>query len=147
MLNHANRIGEVVGTNIFQNLLCFQVVKIDFAECTSGMVAALDFCLAFVNCDSTAKVHEQQEVNHDCVKCREMASGTVSVEVMMHGPTCSCMYCTWPQVKLYCLVVYYRGQCNVKCLCYINIIYSNMYLSTGNWLLEKMTAYQTCPVL
>ena len=50
------------------------------------MVAALDLCLAFVEYDSTAKVHELQEVNHDCVKCREMASGTFSVEVMMHGP-------------------------------------------------------------
>ena len=71
--------------------ICFQKcsvfkVKTDFAECTSGMVAALDLCLAFVECDSTAKVHELQEVNHDCVKCREMASGTFSVEVMMHGP-------------------------------------------------------------
>ena len=61
-------------------------VKTDLAECTSGMVAALDLCLAFVECDSTAKVHELQEVNHDCVKCIESASGTVSVEVMMHGP-------------------------------------------------------------
>ena len=50
------------------------------------MVADLDLCLAFVECDSTAKVHELQEVNHNCVKCREMASGTFSVEVMMHGP-------------------------------------------------------------
>ena len=71
-------------------------VKTDLAECTIGMVAALDLCLAFVEYDSTAKVHERQEVNHDCVKCREMASGTFSVEVLMHGPTCSCMYCTWP---------------------------------------------------
>ena len=86
MVNHDNRIGKLEGANMFQNLHCFRVVKIVFAECTSGMVAALDLCLAFVECDSTAKVHELQEVNHDCVKCREMASGTVSVEVMMHGP-------------------------------------------------------------
>ena len=38
------------------------------------MVAALDLCLAFVECDSTAKVHELKEVNHDCVKYSEMAS-------------------------------------------------------------------------
>ena len=81
MVNHDNRIGKLVGANIFQNLLCFLVVKINFAKHTSGMVAALDLCLTIVECDSTAKVHEQQEVNHDCVKCREMASGTVSVEV------------------------------------------------------------------
>ena len=74
MLNHASRIGKVEGTNIFQNLHCFQVVKSDFAERRSGIL------------DSTAKLHELQEVNHDCVKCREMASGTFSVEVMMHGP-------------------------------------------------------------
>ena len=65
MLNHDNRIGKLEGTNIIQNLHCFQVVKINFAEHTSGMVAALDLCLAFVECDSTAKVHELQEVNHD----------------------------------------------------------------------------------
>ena len=85
MLNHDNRIGEHEGANIFPKMLCFKV-KTDLAECTSGMVAALEFCLAFVECDSTAKVHELQEVNHDCVKCREMARGTFSVEVMMHGP-------------------------------------------------------------
>ena len=67
MVNHDNRIGKHEGANIFQNLHSFQVVKIDFAERTSEMVAALDFCLAFVECDSTAKVHELQEVNHDCV--------------------------------------------------------------------------------
>ena len=77
MVNHDNRIGKLEGANIFQNLFCFQVVKVDFAESTSGMVAALDLCLAFVECDSTAKVHELREVNHDCVKWREMASGTV----------------------------------------------------------------------
>lgn len=52
----------------FSNLLSlsFQVVKIDSTECTSGMVAALNLCLTFVECDSTAKVHELQEVmNHD----------------------------------------------------------------------------------
>ena len=86
MVNHDNRIGKLEGANIFQNLLCFQVVKTVFAKRTSGMVAALDLCMTFVKCDSTAKVHELQEVNHDCVKCRAMASGTVSVEVMMHGP-------------------------------------------------------------
>ena len=42
--------------------------------------------MAFVECDSTAKVHELQEVNQECVKCREMASVTLSVEMMMHGP-------------------------------------------------------------
>ena len=57
--------------------ICFQVAKIDFAEHTTGMVAALDLCLAFVEYDSTAKVHELQEVNHD-YKCREMASVVLS---------------------------------------------------------------------
>ena len=66
MVNHDNRIGKLEGANIFQNLFCFQVVKVDFAESTSGMVAALDLCLAFVECDSTAKVHELKEVNHNC---------------------------------------------------------------------------------
>ena len=86
MVNHDNRIGKLEGASMFQNLLYFQIVKIDFAERTIGMVAALDLCVAFVEYDSTTKVHELQEVNHDCVKCREMASGTFSVEVMMHGP-------------------------------------------------------------
>ena len=72
MGSHDNRIGKLEGGNVFQNLLCFQVVKIDFAECTSGMVAVLDLCLTFVECDSTAKGHELQEVNHDCLKCREL---------------------------------------------------------------------------
>ena len=54
------------------------MVKIDLAEHTRGMVAALDLCIAFVECDSTAKVHELQEVNHDCVKCREIASVVLS---------------------------------------------------------------------
>ena len=84
---HDNRIRKLEGANIFQNLHYFQVVKIDFAERTSGMVAALDLCLTFVECDSTAKVHELQEVNHDCVKCREMASGTFSVVRIVY---------TWP---------------------------------------------------
>ena len=61
MVNHDNRIGKFEGANIF------------------------DLCLAFVECDSTDKVHELQEVNHECVKWREVASGTFSVEVMMHG--------------------------------------------------------------
>ena len=78
--------GKLEGANIFQNLFFFQVAKIDFAEHTNGMVADLDLFLAFVECDSTAKVHEQQEVSHGSVKCGEMASGTFSVEVMMHGP-------------------------------------------------------------
>ena len=69
----------------FQKCSVFKV-NTDLAECTIGMVATLDLCLAFVECDSTAKVQELQEVNHDCVKCREMASCTFSVEVMMHGP-------------------------------------------------------------
>ena len=86
MVNCDNRVGKLEGANIFQNLFCFQVAKIDFAERTNGMAATLDLCLTFVECDSTAKVHEVQEVNHDCVKCGEMASGTVNVEVMMHGP-------------------------------------------------------------
>ena len=86
MVNHDNRIGKLEGANIFQNLFCFQVVKIDSAEHTNEMVANLDLCLTFVECGSTAKVHELQEANHDCVKCREVASGTFSVEVMMHGP-------------------------------------------------------------
>ena len=86
MVNHDNRVGKLEGATIFQNLHSFQIVKIDFAERTSGMVAAFDLCLAFVECDSTAKVQELQEVNHDCVKCIELASGTFSVEVMMHGP-------------------------------------------------------------
>ena len=54
------------------------MVKIDLAEHTRGMVAALDFCIAFVECDSTAKVHELQEVNHDRVKCGEIASVVLS---------------------------------------------------------------------
>ena len=77
------------------------------------MVAALDLCMTFVKCDSTAKVHELQEVNHDCVKCRAMASGTFRVEVMMHGPHIAVSTVHGPQVKPCCLVVYYRGQCNV----------------------------------
>ena len=60
------------GKNFF-----LQNIQID-CNCTSGMVAALDLCLAFVECDSTAKVHELQEVNHDCVKCRVMASVVLS---------------------------------------------------------------------
>ena len=47
------------------------MVKVDFAERTSGMVAVLDLCLAFVKCDSAAKVHELQEVNHDCVNAEK----------------------------------------------------------------------------
>ena len=86
MANHDNRIDKLEGACIFQNLLCFQVVKTVFAGRTGGMVASQNLCLAFVECDSTAEVYELQEVNHDCVKCREMASGTVSIEVMMHGP-------------------------------------------------------------
>ena len=70
IFNSDNRIGKLEGASIFQNLLCFQVVKIDYAERAREMVAALDLCLAFVECDSIAKVHELQEVNHDCVKCR-----------------------------------------------------------------------------
>ena len=54
--------------------ICLQVVTIDFAERTRGMVATLDLCLVFVECDSTAKFHELKEMNCDCVKCREMAS-------------------------------------------------------------------------
>ena len=38
--------------------------NIFFAERTSGMVAALDLCLAFVECDSTAKVHERHSTFH-----------------------------------------------------------------------------------
>ena len=60
------------------------------------MAAALDLCLTFAECDSTVNVHELPEVNHDCVKCREMASGRLSVELAL---TCDpsksnyvCMY-------------------------------------------------------
>ena len=70
-MNRDNRIGKLEVANIFQNLLCFQVVKIDFAEHTSGMVAALDLCLAFVECVSPANVHELQEVNYDCVNAEK----------------------------------------------------------------------------
>ena len=70
----------------FKICSAFKWQKLIFAERTNGMAATLALCLTFVECDSTAKVHELQEVNHDCVKCGEMASGTVNVEVMMHGP-------------------------------------------------------------
>ena len=47
------------------------------------MVAALDLCLSFAECDSTADVHELQEVDHNCIKGREMASGRFSVELTL----------------------------------------------------------------
>ena len=60
------------------------------------MVATLDLCLTFVECDSTANFHELQEVNHDSVKCREMASGRFSVELALNcDPSkcnCVCVY-------------------------------------------------------
>ena len=66
------------------------------------------------------------------------------------APTCSCTYRTWPSSEAVLSGgLLQRAVYNVKCLCYINIIYSDMYLGTAasNCLLEKMTAYQTCPVL
>ena len=48
------------------------------------MVATLVLCLTFVECDSTTNVHELQEVNHDCVKCREIASRKFSVELALN---------------------------------------------------------------
>ena len=61
-----------------------------------GMAATLDLCLTFVECDSTANFHELQEVNHDCVKCREMASRRFSVELALNcDPSkCNCV-CIW----------------------------------------------------
>ena len=61
-----------------------------------GIVAAPDLCLTFVECDSTANIHELQEVNHDCVKCREMSSGRLSVELALNcdpsKSNCVCVY-------------------------------------------------------
>ena len=54
------------------------------------MVATLDLCLTFVECDSTANFHELQEVYHDCVKCREMASGRFSVELTLNCDPSKC---------------------------------------------------------
>ena len=60
MVNHDNRLGKLEVQIFFQKCSVFKV-KTDLAECTIGMVAAVDLCLAFVECDSTAKVHEQQK--------------------------------------------------------------------------------------